>query len=75
MSQAYRKGGQAADAKSREAERTADQAIARYILDLQARVEKHTMPLEAGRKAVDASMGSALLTELLYKSRNEDSVI
>jgi hypothetical protein len=46
--------------------------IEKYVSELRRRTQAYEMPASEARRVVDESMGSIRLTDLLYKSRDED---
>ena len=52
---------------------TPEQAVAQYIARLNADYGGYGIAIGAAREIIDGAMGKTTLTELLYKSRNEDA--
>jgi hypothetical protein len=52
---------------------TPDQAVAQYVARLNAEYGGSAITIGAVRGMIDGAMGKTTLTELLYKSRNEDA--
>ncbi|MDE2993810.1 MAG: hypothetical protein OXU67_08000 [Chloroflexota bacterium] len=47
----------------------AEPAIRSYISSVKAEYQQYALPLEEGRKVIDAAMGEKTLTEVLYELR------
>ena len=69
---ATRKGERLID-KASASNLTPEQAVAQYIARLNAEYGGSAIPIGAVRGMIDGAMGKTTLTELLYKSRNEDA--
>lgn len=52
---------------------TPEQVVAQYVARLNAEYGDSAIAIAAVRAMVDGAMGTTTLTELLYKSRNEDA--
>jgi len=50
---------------------TRPSAVASYVADLQRRYGAYARPADETRRLVDASMGEARLTDVLYESRKD----
>lgn len=56
----------------RKSEVSADQALAQYVDDLNNQYGGYARVIGDVRSIIDSAMGQTSLTDLLYKSRNED---
>lgn len=54
---------------------SADPVIGDYVSQLRKRTEPYALPLSEARAAVDAALGSARLTDALYRMRRDEDVV
>lgn len=69
---ATRKGERLLD-KASASNLAPEQAVAQYVARLNVEYGGSAIAIGAVRATVDSAMGKTTLTELLYKSRNEDA--
>ncbi len=56
---------------ARRLQAMAEPEIRSYISSVKAEYQQYALPLEEGRKVIDAAMGEKTLTEVLYELRQE----